>query len=110
MVAWALLMIGMGAEAFFAKGSTVSLLAGGGAGVLMLVCVWLTGSRPRIGYIGASVVSLAIVGRFLPVYLKSGTVYPALVATLASIALFVALVLGHLLAVRKRKMESGLSV
>jgi len=110
MVAWALLMIGMGTEAFIAKGSTVSLIAGGGAGALMLVCVALTGSRPRIGYIGASVICLAIVGRFLPAYMKSGDPYPALLATVASIALFVALGLGHMLAVRKRRAESGMSV
>jgi uncharacterized membrane protein (UPF0136 family) len=103
MVAYGLMNIGLGLEAFIAKGSIISLAAGGGAGVLMLVCVYLTKDRPRIGYIGAAVICLALIGNFLPKFLKDTTkIYPALVVTIASVIVFVALAASHMMATRKR--------
>lgn len=106
MVAFGLFNIGLGLEAFIAKGSLVSLIAAGTAGLLMLGCVALTKNYPRVGYIAATIICLALIGNFLPKFLKDTTkVYPALVVTVASAIMASALVGSHLASMKRRGSE-----
>lgn len=103
MVLYGVFNIVLGVEAFVAKGSLVSLIAAGAAGVLVLVAVALTKNYPRVGYILASVVCLGLIGRFLPAFLKdTSNVYPALTVTIASVILLIALVGSHFSAMSRR--------
>lgn len=102
MTIFGVALIAMGVEAYLAKNSVPSLLGGGIAGVLMLVCVWLTTKYPRVAYIAAAVVCLGMLGRFLPAFLKdTSNIYPALVISISSVVVFVALISGHVLARRR---------
>lgn len=103
MVAYGIFNIALGVEAFVAKGSVVSLIAAGTAGLLVLVAVALTKKYPRIGYILAALVCLGLIGRFLPVFLKDTTnVYPALTVVVVSAIVLVALVGSHFAAMSRR--------
>jgi uncharacterized membrane protein (UPF0136 family) len=69
------------------KGSTVSVVAGGAAAVLLAVGGWLTLKEKGWAPILVLVVSLALIGRFLPTYLKTSVVWPHLVmAVLGAVA------------------------
>ncbi len=108
MVLYGVFNIVLGVEAFVAKGSLVSLIAAGAAGVLVLVAVALTKNYPRVGYILASVVCLGLIGRFLPAFLKdTSNVYPALTVTIASVILLIALVGSHFSAMSRRSSNAG---
>ena|GEM_PF-1718503 len=61
---YGLFNLGVGIEAYSSKGSIPSLIAGGGVGVLLLVCFFLVPSKPRIAYIGASVLALLMTIQF----------------------------------------------
>lgn len=52
------------------KGSWISLAAGGGAGVLLLLCAFAMKRWPVPALIGAILVSLALIGRFAPSLLQ----------------------------------------
>jgi uncharacterized membrane protein (UPF0136 family) len=104
MVLYGVFNIVLGVEAFVAKGSVVSLIAAGTAGVLVLVAVALTKNYPRAGYILAALVCVGLIGRFLPAFLKDTTnLYPALTVTLASLLVLVALVGSHFAAMSRRR-------
>lgn len=109
MVLYGVFNIVLGVEAFVAKGSLVSLIAAGTAGVLVLIAVALTMKHPRVGYILASVVCVGLIGRFLPAFLKDASnVYPALTVTIASVVVLVALVGSHLAAMGRRGSNPSL--
>ncbi len=68
-----------------AKGSTISLVAGGIAGALLLVAFYLMGTQPTPGLITGLVVSLALAGRFAPIFAKKGGAFmPAGLMTILS--------------------------
>ena len=90
---YGLLNIVVGAMGF--SKSPVSLYAGAGAGVLVFVGLFLARSKPTIGYGLVAVVCLALLGRFVPAYLKSGDPWPAGVIAAASVVTLIALVVGH---------------
>ncbi len=104
LVSFSILMIGMGAEA--ASKSMVSLIAGATIGLLMLGSVALAKSNPRAGRIMSLVVALLPLGRFLPKFLKEQQIWPAGVAVISSVIVIVALVAGHVFAMRKRSTPS----
>lgn len=55
----------------FVKASSVpSLVAGGAAGVLLLVAAVVVFFKPSWGLVGAAVICLALLGRFLPAMIK----------------------------------------
>lgn len=93
LVLYGLLSIGLGVEAY--SKSPISLYAGGGAGILVLVGVWLAQKQPLWGYGLCGLVCLALLGRFLPAFIKNQTWLPAGIMTVASVIALVALVAGH---------------
>jgi uncharacterized membrane protein (UPF0136 family) len=84
------------------KGSTVSLVAGGAAAVLLAAGAWFGQAGKTWGLVLALVVCVALVGRFLPGFLKnmSENVWPAGVMAVLGIVTAVVLVLG-ILAMRR---------
>jgi hypothetical protein len=100
---YGVIMIGMGAQAYFfpsGKASIASIIAGGAIGILEIGFAALSKTHPRIGYIGAAVVALLTLGRWIPHLMKDGQVviYPALIGLVLSVSLALYLVAGHLMA------------
>jgi len=91
-----------GTIGFVKAGSAASLVAGGGSGVLLLVCAVLIGKKPKLGLIGAFVLSLLLVGRFASTALKGGASVVAVVMIAGGAAVLIAsgLALSELLRVR----------
>ncbi len=107
MLFYGILNLGLGIFAYFNSGSWVSLLAGGIAGVIVIGCAALAKTMPRVAYITATVVALAIAIRFLPKFLGERQWYPAGIEVIASLILAVALVGAHFSAMARRKRESA---
>jgi len=95
LVTYAVFVIGAGAEAYFSKGSIASLMGAGAIGVLVLIGVFVTKTRPSIGYGIAALGPIMALGRFLPSYMKDHKVWPALIIVIASFAALACLVAGH---------------
>ena len=94
---YGLVSIAGGLQGFIVKKSMPSLIAGSAAGILLLLAAWFAFRLSWIGLIGALVVSLALVGRFLPAYLKDTTnLWPALVMAALGAVTVVVQVLGIL--------------
>lgn len=67
-----------GIQGFMTAGSRASLIAGGVAGVLLLVAGYLLmGTNVQAGLILGLVVCLALAGRFLPLFFKTRDLWPA---------------------------------
>lgn len=96
VVVYGLFCIGAGVEAYLAKNSLPSLLGGGGIGLLALIGAFVATKNGPIGFGIAAVAALAALGRFLPAYLKTQSVWPALVMVLASSVVLACLIAGHL--------------
>lgn len=79
-----------------------SLLGGGVAGLLVIGFAALTKTNPRVGFIGATVVGLAMAAKFAKGAF-SGQVYPAGIIFAVSLLFAVVLVGAHFVAVGKRK-------
>jgi uncharacterized membrane protein (UPF0136 family) len=70
-------------------GSIASLIAGGIAGLLLVVAGIRSGKAPKMASLLALVVSLLLLGRFIPAYLKEKKPMPAIpiiVLALCSVA------------------------
>lgn len=98
LLVYGLLNIGLGLEAFLAKGSTISLVAAGTAGLLVIGFAALAKSYPKPGYIGAAVVAILLIGRFMGPLMAKKQIYPAGVMVVASVAVLVCLAVGHFMA------------
>jgi len=70
----------------FLEGSWISLAAGGGSGVLILLGAWLSSKKPKPAFIGLLVLSILLTGRFLPLYLASAVIYPSGIIAALTIA------------------------
>jgi uncharacterized membrane protein (UPF0136 family) len=92
---YALLNIGGGVAGYFEKNSLPSLISGIVAGILLLGGAALAVSKPRAGYIIATIVAVADLGFFATRYMKSHAVWPALVMIVASVVVLICLGLGH---------------
>ena len=107
IILYGLVMIGMALQAYFfpqGKASVISLIAGGGVGIIEIFFAALSKTHPRVGFIGAAVVALLPLGRFLPHLMKadgSPNFYPAILGAVLSIALALFLVGGHLISKRR---------
>ncbi len=67
-----------GVQGFISASSKASLIAGSVSGVLLLLAGWLMQSGKTMpGLILGLVISLALAGRFLPVFFKTGSWWPA---------------------------------
>lgn len=73
-----LITLGGGIQGFITAGSKASLIAGGVSGVLLLVAGGLLQSGKTMpGLVLGLILSLALAGRFLPVFFKTGSWWPA---------------------------------
>ena len=96
MLCGAVSLVG-GILGFARAGSTASLIAGGVAGILLLITGMLTWRRIGWAQMVMSLVGLALLGRFLPVYFKTYAVWPALVLVALGSFTFGLGILGFLL-------------
>ena len=108
MVLYGIFSIGMGLLGTIrsANHEIASLIGGGVAGVLVIGCAALTKTSPRVGFIAATLIGLAMAGKFAKGTF-GGQVYPAGIIFVVSIAFAGFLVGAHFAAVSKRKREAS---
>jgi uncharacterized membrane protein (UPF0136 family) len=82
-----------GVMGYVKAGSTASIIAGSISGILLLVAAYLLPEHLAVGLAVAAVVSIALAGRFVPAFIKTGHVMPAgLMSVLSVIGVIVAIV------------------
>lgn len=92
-IVFGLLTIVGGVMGYVKAGSTASLVAGSISGVLLLIAAFLLPDHLAIGLALGGVVSIALAGRFVPAFLKTGQVMPAgLMSVLSVIGVIMAIV------------------
>lgn len=106
LVLYSLLSIGLGVYGYTNSNSIQSLIAGVAVGVLMLGSVALAKTHPRWGRIGAVVICLLVIGRFLPAFLKTQDWLPAGIMAFASIFVALCLIGAHLYATAQKNSAS----
>jgi uncharacterized membrane protein (UPF0136 family) len=90
-IVFGLLTIVGGVMGYLKAGSTASLIAGSISGILLLVAAFLLPNSLALGLALAAVVSIALAGRFIPAFMKTGQVMPAgLMAVLSVIGIIMA--------------------
>jgi uncharacterized membrane protein (UPF0136 family) len=92
-IVFGLLTIVGGVMGYVKAGSTASLIAGSVSGILLLLAAFLLPGNLVVGLALAAIVSVALAGRFVPAFLKTGHVMPAgLMSILSVIGIIVAIV------------------
>jgi len=92
-VVFGLLTIVGGVMGYVKAGSMASIIAGSISGILLLVAAFLLPGQLELGLVLAAVISIALAGRFIPAFMKTGHVMPAgLMSVLSVIGLIVAIV------------------
>jgi len=92
-IIFGLLTIVGGVIGYVKAGSTASIVAGAISGIALIVAAYLLPGNVALGLIIAGVVSIALAGRFIPAFMKTGKVMPAgLMAILSVIGVIVAIV------------------
>jgi uncharacterized membrane protein (UPF0136 family) len=86
----------LGILGFVKAKSRASLFAGGVSGVLLVVAGMMALKNPSVGYVVGAVVSGLLMGRFLPVFLKTKAWYPAGIMAVLSVLGVAAGVAGYL--------------
>ncbi len=84
-IIFGLLTIAGGAMGYAKAGSTISLIAGSISGVLLLVAAFLLPGNVVVGLVLGGMVSLVLVGKFLPDFLRSGKMMPAGMMSILSV-------------------------
>ena len=72
-----LLTILGGVMGYVRAGSTASIIAGSVSGILLLAAAFLLPGNAAVGLVLAGLVSILLAGRFLPAFLKTGSLMPA---------------------------------
>jgi uncharacterized membrane protein (UPF0136 family) len=91
-ILFGILTIVGGLIGYLKAGSTISLVSGGVAGILLLTAAWLLPTQFAAGIVIALLVSVLLAGRFIPHLLRTGKVMPdAMMAVLSVIGIVVAL-------------------
>lgn len=99
LYAFGLFAIVGGVLGFVKAKSRASLIAGGLSGLLLLIAGWLVGSgRVTVGGGLGLVTSIALAGRFVPAFRKTGKVMPA--GIMSVLAVLGIVVTGYALFVR----------
>jgi uncharacterized membrane protein (UPF0136 family) len=92
-IVFGLLTIVGGVIGYAKAGSTASIIAGSISGVLLLVAAFLLPQQLAVGLALAAVISIALAGRFVPAFIKTGQAMPAgLMSVLSVIGIIVAIV------------------
>lgn len=92
-IIFGLLTIVGGVIGYVKAGSTASIIAGAISGIVLIVAAYLLPGNVALGLILAGVVSVALAGRFIPAFMKTGKMMPAgLMAALSLIGVIMAIV------------------
>ena len=92
-IIFGLLTIVGGVIGYVKAGSTASIVAGAISGIALIVAAYLLPGNVALGLIIAGIVSIALAGKFIPDFMKTGKVMPAvLMAILSVIGVIVAIV------------------
>src|ERR1041384_3425837 len=92
-IVFGLITIVGGLMGYIKAGSTASLIAGSVSGILLLVAAFLLPNYLVAGLALAGLVSIALVGRFVPAFLNTGKVMPAgMISVLSVIGVIMAIV------------------
>lgn len=86
----------------YQAGSEISLYAGGGLGLLVLIAGVLS-IKTRIGFPMAAILAAAGAANFFMRYFKTHTVWPGLVMGIISVFVALLLVAGHIAKARKKR-------
>ena len=76
-IIFGLLTILGGVIGYVKAGSTASIIAGSISGILLLIAAWLLPGNLALGLALAGVISIALAGRFIPAFIKTGHLMPA---------------------------------
>ena len=76
-IVFGLLTIIGGIIGYASKGSMASIIAGSVSGLLILLAAFLLPNNVTAGLVLAGVISIALAGRFVPAFIKSGDFMPA---------------------------------
>lgn len=92
-IVFGLLTIVGGVIGYAKAGSTISIIAGSISGILLLLAAFLLPGNLAVGLALAAVVSIALAGKFVPAFIKTGQVMPAgLMSVLSVIGVIMAIV------------------
>src|ERR1700682_2105216 len=92
-IVFCLLTIVGGVIGYVKAGSTASIIAGSICGVLLLVAGLLLPQHLALGLALGAVISIALAGRFVPAFIKTGHVMPAgLMSVLSVLGVIMAIV------------------
>ena len=92
-IVFGLLTIVGGVIGYVKAGSTASIIAGSIAGILLLIAALLLPGNLALGLALAVVISIALAGRFIPAFIKTGRLMPAgLMSVLSVIGIVMAIV------------------
>lgn len=92
-IIFGLLTIIGGVMGYVKAGSTASLVAGSISGIALIAAAFLLTNNVALGLIIAGIVSIALAGRFIPAFMKTGSVMPAgLMSILSVIGVIMAIV------------------
>ena len=103
---YGILDIVMGYLGYTNKGSIMSLVAGGLSGVIILSTLAWYKLNQRAARITALVVTVLMLGRFAPKAFEN-QLYPAGIMFIASLAVTICLVGGHIAGMKAKKARAG---
>ena len=84
-IVFGLLTIAGGIMGYVKAGSAPSIIAGSISGILLIIAAWLIPQNQFAGLLMSGVVSLLLIGYFLPKFLRTHAIMPAGVMSLLSI-------------------------
>jgi uncharacterized membrane protein (UPF0136 family) len=91
-IIFGLLTIAGGIMGYVSKGSMPSIIAGSISGLLLLVAAFVLPTHAALGLALAAIVSVLLAGRFVPAFIKTGSLMPAgLMSILSVIGIIMAL-------------------
>lgn len=91
-IVFGVLTIAGGVMGYVKAGSTASIIAGSVSGILLLLGAWLIPQNQTAGLALSGIVSLLLVGYFLPKFFRTHAVMPAgLMSVLSVIGVIVAI-------------------
>ena len=84
-IIFGLLTIAGGVMGYVSKGSMPSIIAGSISGILLLVAAFILPTHAALGLALAAIVSVLLAGRFVPAFIKTGSLMPAGMMSILSV-------------------------